>query len=98
MAKERSLAVERVETTGAEVFYRAAFLVANALGTAAGDYLSDELGVGFMHSAAHRRPAGSDGAGPLFHKDLGRLSLLGGLRPPPRRGRRRRPRHRALNA
>ncbi len=50
--KERSLAVERIETPVAEVFYWLAFLVANTLGTAAGDYLSDELGIGFMHSAA----------------------------------------------
>lgn len=50
--KERSLAVERIETPGAEVFYWLAFLVANTLGTAAGDYLSDELGIGFMLSAA----------------------------------------------
>jgi len=50
--KERSLSVERIETTGAEVFYWLAFLVANTLGTAAGDFLADELGIGFMQSAA----------------------------------------------
>ena len=46
-----SLAVERIETAGAEVFYWFAFLVANTLGTAVGDYVSDELGVGFLISA-----------------------------------------------
>lgn len=50
--KERSLSVERIETGGAELFYWLAFLVANTLGTAAGDFLSDELGIGFMQSAA----------------------------------------------
>jgi len=50
--KEKSLSVERIETTGAELFYWSAFLIANTLGTAAGDYLSDELGMGFMVSAA----------------------------------------------
>ncbi len=50
--KERSLSVERIETKGAELFYWLAFLIANTLGTAAGDFLSDELGIGFMQSAA----------------------------------------------
>ena len=49
--KERSLSVERIETTGAELFYWVAFLVANTLGTAAGDYLADELELGFLISA-----------------------------------------------
>ena len=51
-AKERSLSVERIENTGAELFYWFAFLIANTLGTAAGDYVSDELGIGFLMSAA----------------------------------------------
>jgi uncharacterized membrane-anchored protein len=50
--RERSLSVERIETAGAEVFYWTAFLVANTLGTAAGDYLSDDLEMGFLLSAA----------------------------------------------
>jgi uncharacterized membrane-anchored protein len=33
------------------MFYWVAFLVANTLGTAAGDYLADELGIGFIDSA-----------------------------------------------
>ena len=49
--KERSLAVERIESAGAEIFYWTAFLIANTLGTAAGDFVSDELGVGFLLSA-----------------------------------------------
>jgi uncharacterized membrane-anchored protein len=49
--KERTLSVERIETAGAELFYWAGFLVANTLGTAAGDFLSDQLGVGFLMSA-----------------------------------------------
>lgn len=49
--KERSLSVENISTAAAEKFYWAAFLVANTLGTAAGDYLSDGLGLGFMESA-----------------------------------------------
>jgi len=50
--KERSLSVERIETTGAELFYWLAFLVANTLGTAAGDFLSDDLAIGFVLSAS----------------------------------------------
>lgn len=50
--REGSLSVEHVESPGAELFYWAAFLVANTLGTAAGDYLADGLGIGFLQSAA----------------------------------------------
>ena len=50
--REKSLSVERIETAGAELYYWFAFLIANTLGTAAGDYLSDDWGIGFMQSAA----------------------------------------------
>lgn len=46
-----SIAVERITTSKAEMFYWTAFLVANTLGTAAGDYLADDLGIGFIFSA-----------------------------------------------
>ncbi|MBC7715048.1 MAG: hypothetical protein H7177_17000 [Rhizobacter sp.] len=49
---EKSIDVEKITTTRAELFYWMAFLVANTLGTAAGDYLSDNLEMGFMFSAA----------------------------------------------
>lgn len=49
--KEKSINVECISTTGAEVFYWMAFLVANTLGTAAGDFLADEMGIGFAQSA-----------------------------------------------
>ena len=48
---ERSLSVERITTPGAETFYWAAFLVANTLGTAAGDWVSDDLNAGFIVAA-----------------------------------------------
>jgi len=49
--KEKSLSVEDITTQTAETFYWVAFLIANTLGTAAGDYLADGLGVGFLISA-----------------------------------------------
>ena len=49
--KEGSLSVEHIHTRGAEAFYWLAFLVANTLGTAAGDFMADSLGLGFMQSA-----------------------------------------------
>lgn len=49
--KERSLSVERIETRHAERFYWLAFLIANTLGTAAGDFLADDLEIGFVESA-----------------------------------------------
>ena len=49
---EGSVSVERIERPRAELFYWAAFLVANTLGTAAGDYLADDLEAGFLVGAA----------------------------------------------
>ena len=50
--QEGSVQVETITTPGAEVFYWIAFLIANTLGTAAGDFISNYLGVGFMAGAA----------------------------------------------
>ncbi len=50
-AKEKSLSVENITTPAAEMFYWLAFLIANTLGTAAGDFVADELAIGFMYSA-----------------------------------------------
>lgn len=50
--KEKSLSVESITTSSAEIFYWIAFLVANTLGTAAGDFLADDLNLGFMVSAS----------------------------------------------
>lgn len=49
--KEKSISVENITTTSAEIYYWTAFLIANTLGTAAGDFVSDSLGVGFLISA-----------------------------------------------
>ncbi|WP_211206954.1 hypothetical protein [Thiothrix nivea] len=43
--------MEYVTNTPVEVFYWLAFLIANTLGTAAGDFLADTLGLGFGTSA-----------------------------------------------
>lgn len=48
---ERSINVERITTTNSEVYYWLAFLIANTLGTAAGDFVADQLGLGFADSA-----------------------------------------------
>jgi uncharacterized membrane-anchored protein len=49
--KEKSINVEYIATPSAEIFYWIAFLFANTLGTAAGDFFADNLGLGFMNSA-----------------------------------------------
>ena len=49
--KDSSLSVEKIFTTSSEVYYWIAFLIANTLGTAAGDFLADDLGIGFVQSA-----------------------------------------------
>lgn len=50
--KEKSLSVENITTSTAEIFYWTAFLIANTLGTAAGDFLADSMEIGFLFSAA----------------------------------------------
>ncbi|MBI1372056.1 MAG: hypothetical protein GC159_04760 [Phycisphaera sp.] len=49
--KDKSLSVENIHTAPSEIYYWVAFLIANTLGTAAGDYVADSLELGFMLSA-----------------------------------------------
>ena len=49
--KEKSINVEYITKPSVEIFYWVAFLIANTLGTAAGDFVSDNLGLGFQNSA-----------------------------------------------
>ncbi len=49
--KEKSINVEYVPTFSIEVFYWVAFFFANTLGTAAGDFVADNLGFGFVNGA-----------------------------------------------
>lgn len=48
---EKSLSVDSVHTTKGELFYWTAILVSNTLGTALGDYLADDSGLGFAGGA-----------------------------------------------
>lgn len=48
---DKSINVERITNTTSEIYYWGAFLIANTLGTAAGDFLADELKLGFAQSA-----------------------------------------------
>jgi uncharacterized membrane-anchored protein len=48
---DKSINVERITNATSEIYYWGAFLVANTLGTAAGDFLADELKLGFAQSA-----------------------------------------------
>jgi len=49
---EKSLSVSNIQTTRAEAFYWATILCSNTLGTALGDFLADDSGLGFLWSAA----------------------------------------------
>lgn len=49
--KEKSLSVEVITKPSVELYYWLAFLVANTLGTALGDYVADDLQLGFAVSA-----------------------------------------------
>lgn len=48
----RTLSVSSIRTTKAEMFYWIAILFSNTLGTAFGDFLSDNSGLGFLGGAA----------------------------------------------
>lgn len=48
---EKSLSVNHIETPRQELFYWIAILFSNTLGTAFGDFLSDNLGLGFIGGA-----------------------------------------------
>lgn len=47
-AREKTLSIHTVVTTRREIFYWLAVLATFALGTAAGDYVSEALGVGYL--------------------------------------------------
>jgi uncharacterized membrane-anchored protein len=49
--KEKNISVETITTFHAELYYWIAFLFANTLGTALGDYLADDLALGFKQSS-----------------------------------------------
>jgi uncharacterized membrane-anchored protein len=49
---EGTLSVSFIQTRKAELFYWTAILFSNTLGTALGDFLADDSGLGFMGSAA----------------------------------------------
>jgi uncharacterized membrane-anchored protein len=49
---EKTLSVSNIHTTKAELFYWVAILFSNTLGTALGDFLADDSGLGFLGGAA----------------------------------------------
>ena len=48
---EKNVSVSNIQTTKAELFYWTAILFSNTLGTAFGDYLADDSGLGFLGGA-----------------------------------------------
>jgi len=49
---QKSLSVSNIQTTRAELFYWITILLSNTLGTALGDFLADDSGLGFLGGAA----------------------------------------------
>jgi len=49
---EKNLSVVHIKTQRAEIFYWVAILFSNTLGTALGDFLADDSGLGFIGGAA----------------------------------------------
>ena len=50
--REGSLEIDRIHGRGAETMFWIAVLFSNSLGTAYGDYLVDNMGLGYMYAAA----------------------------------------------
>ncbi|MGB1881253.1 MAG: hypothetical protein ACPHTD_11105, partial [Gammaproteobacteria bacterium] len=73
---EGSLAVSRIATRRAEAFYWSAILFSNTLGTAAGDYLADDSGLGFLASAALIAAAIMALAGAHYFTRINRVALF----------------------
>ncbi len=48
---EKTISVSNIQTTKAELFYWLAILISNTLGTALGDFLADDSGLGFLGGA-----------------------------------------------
>lgn len=48
---EKTLSVSHIDNVRVELFYWSAILISNTLGTAFGDYLADDSGLGFMGGA-----------------------------------------------
>jgi len=48
---QKSLSIDNIQTTKAELFYWITILFSNTLGTALGDFLSDSSGLGFLGGA-----------------------------------------------
>ena len=51
-ATEKTLSISSITTTRSELFFWIAILFSNTLGTALGDFLADDSGLGFMGGAA----------------------------------------------
>ena len=49
---EKSISVDNIDSRRAEIFYWTAVLFSNTLGTALGDFLADDSGLGFVGGAA----------------------------------------------
>lgn len=49
--KEKTLSVDNIQTPRVEIFYWTAILFSNTLGTALGDFLADNSGLGFLGGA-----------------------------------------------
>lgn len=73
---EKSLSVSLIRTTRAELFYWIAILVSNTLGTALGDFLADDSGLGFLGGAALIGAAIGFVAAASYFTKLNRVALF----------------------
>ncbi len=73
---ERSLSVTSVRSRRAELFYWGTILVSNTLGTALGDYLADDSGLGFAGGALLIGTCLAIVAGAYYGTRLSRVALF----------------------
>lgn len=73
---EKSISVDTVNTPRVEMFYWAAITVSQTLGTALGDWMADDAGVGFLGGAAIFAAALAVVAGLYFWTNISRAMLF----------------------
>jgi len=75
-ASERTISVETVNTPRVELFYWAAITLSQTLGTALGDWMADDTGLGYLGAAAVFGAALLVVAGAFFWTGLSRALLF----------------------
>ena len=75
-----SVSVNRIVTRKAEAFYWVTILFSNTLGTALGDFIADDSGLGYVGGGRFRRRVGAYCHRLFLHRYVSHLALLASFR------------------